>query len=91
MCAVVVAFIGYTAYGSAGTVPWRPWDVVYLVFAGVAEIAFIATAWFATQPQLPEKRYLSVHRARMAFLAGAACAMLSIIVFLVPDFFQHRG
>ena len=84
--AIIVAFIGYTAYSGTGAGgPWGWQDLWHLVPAGVAAMALVSVPWFATEPELANNKGHALDRARVVFLVGGVCTILALGIFIGRD------
>jgi hypothetical protein len=84
--AIIVAFIGYTGYSGTGAgPPWGLVDLFHLVPAGVAAIALVSVPWIATKPESKTKKGDALEVARMVFLVGGICTILSLGIFIGRD------
>jgi hypothetical protein len=87
LLALLIAFIGYAAYNSkAANIPWSYNDLNYLIPAFIASIALAIVPWLATAPQPKDSVGISVERARLSFLIGALCVILSIAISIFTNF-----
>jgi len=87
MFALLVAFVGFTAFDSGGMdAPWRRIDIVDLVFALLAAINLSIVPWIVTRTQRHEAVGHSVELARLFFAVGAVFTELSILSYMVLDF-----
>jgi len=87
LLALLIAFIGYAAYNSkAANIPWSYNDLSYLIPAFIASIALAIVPWLATAPQPKDSIGISVERARLSFLIGTFCVILSMAISIFTNF-----
>jgi hypothetical protein len=86
---LLIAFIGYTAFtGNAAVSPWRPLDLVHLVFALFGAVALLSVPWVATRGS-SDYDLTAINRARLLYAWGSACTLIAIVVVLGRSFFGH--
>ena len=91
LLALLIAFIGYTAFNSRGVnIPWSNGDLIHLGLALLAAIALALVPWIATSPQPRTPVGRSVEWARALFLFGACCTIASMAVFMARDFLANH-
>jgi len=87
LLALLIAFTGYAAYNSKGAnIPWSYNDLSYLIPAFIASIALAIVPWLATAPQPKDSTSVSIERARLFFLIGALCVILSMTISIFTNF-----
>lgn len=84
LVAIMIAFIGYTCYGTTyGNTPWHPTDVFFLIPAGLGCIFLALSPWMATKPRLPEDIGKSIEVGRRCFAIGAFLSLAAILIYLI--------
>jgi hypothetical protein len=81
--AIMIAFIGYTCYGSTyGNTPWHPTDIFFLIPAGLGCIFLALVPWLATKQRMPEDIGKSIEGGRRCFAIGALLSLAAILIYL---------
>ena len=90
--ALLIAFIGYTAFNQKGVnSPWSWLDLLHLVPSCLAGLFLVSVPWLATMEQDTEKVGESIRYARQSFALGAALALGGIIIFFIKDFINNHS
>ncbi len=84
LVAIMIAFIGYTCYGTTyGNTPWHYTDIFFLLPAGLGCIFLALAPWLATRPRLPEELNKSIEGGRRCFAIGAILSLAAILIYLI--------
>jgi len=88
--ALLIAFIGYTAFNSSSTgIAWQRVDLLHLIPASLACIFLAFVPWQATRPRQEDETGKSIEAGRRYFAIGALLTVLAILGFLLRDYLGH--